>query len=136
MKTDIEQKIKRNESVTYVSQIFENMVSSALQKHLPETKVEKEVVLKNGRRMDFILQIDDERILIEVKYRAVKSNTIKQISDYMNQSGAKKAILITNSSVTEKVRKSANAKNIVVVDNVYSEEDIINRFKEMNIIEE
>ena len=135
MKVNAEKEKKETENITYISPIFKNMVSSALQKHLPDTKVEKDVVLKNGKRMDFVLQINEERVPIEVKYRAVKSATIEQISDYMNQSGAKRAILITNSSVTERVRKSADAKNIIIFDNVNYEEDIINKFKEINLIE-
>ena len=134
MNAKIEKEKKESESTTYVSPIFENMVSSALQRHLKE-KIERGVVLKNGKRIDFALQINDERIPIEVKYQDVKSNTIEQIFDYKNQLGAERAILITNSSVTERVRKSADAKNIIIVDNVNSEEDIINSLKEINIID-
>lgn len=134
MNANIEKEKKESESTTYISPIFENMVFSVLQRHLKE-KIEKGVVLKNGKRIDFALQINDERIPIEVKYQDVKPNTIEQIFDYKNQLGAERALLITNSSVTERARKSADAKNIIIVDNVNSEEDLINSLKEINIIE-
>ena len=135
MKIGIEKEEKEAESTAYIFPVFENMVFSALKKHLPEENIKKGVVLKKGGRVDFVLQINDEKIPTDVKFRDVKLNTIEQISDYKNQLGAKRAILITNSSVAERVRKSADAKNIIIIDNVNFEEDIINRLKEINIIE-
>ena len=126
---------KEAESTAYNSAIFENMIFSALKRYLPEGNIEKGVVLKKGRQVDFVLRINDEKIPMDVKFRDVKFGTVQQISDYKNQLGAKRAILITNSSVAKKVRKSADAKNIIIIDDVNSEEDMINRLKEINIIE-
>jgi hypothetical protein len=47
---------------------------------------------------------------------------------------AKRAILITNSSVTPKIKKFAEENNISIIDNVQSEEDIVNRLQGMIII--
>ena len=79
------------------------------------------------------MQIDDERIPIEIKYRTVQPNSIKQMLDYMKKLGAKRAILITNSSTTPRIRKFAEENKISLIDNVRSEEDIVNILKEMNI---
>ena len=130
-----EKEEKEAESTAYISPIFENMVFSALKRHLSEGNIEKGVVLKKGGQVDFVLRINDEKIPMDVKFRDVKLGTVQQISDYKNQLGAKRAILITNSSVAERVRKSADAKNIIIIDDVNSEEDMINRLKEINIIE-
>jgi hypothetical protein len=130
-----EKEEKEAESTAYISPIFENMIFSALKRHLPEGNIEKGVFLKKGGQVDLVLRINDEKIPMAVKFRDVKSGTVQQISDYKNQLGAKRAIVITNSSVAERIRKSADAKNIIIIDDVNSEEDMINRLKEINIIE-
>ena len=135
IKASREKEEKEAESTAYISPIFENLIFSALKRHLPEGNIEKGVVLKKGRQVDFVLQINDEKIPMAVKFRDVKLGTVQQISDYKKQLGAKKAILITNSSVAKIVRKSADAKNIIIIDDINSEEDIINRLKQINIIE-
>jgi len=124
---------KETESARYGGPIFEKMVSSALEKILPKENIEWEVTLSGGQRVDFLLQIDNEKIPLEVKYRIVQPNSIKQMLDYMRTLEAKRAILITNSSVTPKIKKSAEENNISIIDNVQSEEDIVNRLQGMII---
>jgi hypothetical protein len=74
---------KETESARYGSPIFEKMVSSALEKILPKENIERKVTLSGGQRVDFLLQIDNEKIPLEVKYRIVQPNSIKQMLDYM-----------------------------------------------------
>lgn len=127
-----ETKEKEVESTRYGRPIFEKMVFSALEDVLPKD-IEGEVALSGDQRVDFLLQIHGERIPIEIKYRTVQSNTIKQMLVYMKELGAKRAILITNSSTTPRIRKFAEENKISLIDNVRSEEDIVNILKEMNI---
>ena len=124
---------KERVSASYGSPIFEKMVFSALEKILPKENIEREAVLSGGQRVDFLLQIDNERIPIEVKYRTVQQNAIEQMLDYMRTLEAKRAILITNSSLTPKIKKFAEENNISLIDNVQSEEDIVNSLKGMII---
>lgn len=133
LRTTEERKEKETESERYGGQIFEKMVFSALEKILPKENIEREASLSGGQRVDFLLQIDNEKIPIEVKYRTVQRISIERMLDYMRTLEAKKAILITNSSVSQKIKKFAEENNISLVDNVYSEEDIVNRFKEIII---
>jgi ABC-type multidrug transport system fused ATPase/permease subunit len=132
-KQTVERAKKERVSASYGSPIFEKMVFSALEKILPKENIEREAVLSGGQRVDFLLQIDNERIPIEVKYRTVQQNAIEQMLDYMRTLEAKRAILITNSSLTPKIKKFAEENNISLIDNVQSEEDIVNRLKGMII---
>jgi len=124
---------KERVSASYGSPIFEKMVFSALEKVLPKENIEREAALSGGQRVDFLLQIDNEKIPLEVKYRTVQQNAIEQMLDYMRILEAKKAILITNSLVTPKIKKFAEENNISIIDTVGSEEDIVNGLKGMNI---
>lgn len=134
VRTTEERKEKEKESARYGGPIFEEMVFSALEKILPKENIGRAAALSDGRGVDLLLQINNERIPIEVEYQTVQPNSIEQMRDYMRILKARKAILITNSSVTSKVKKFAEENNISLIDNVQSEEDIVNRLKEVNII--
>ena len=116
-------------STKYGAPIFEQMVFSALKNVFPEEKILESVALSNGKIVDFLLEINDKKIPIDVKYQVLKPPIINQIVADMKMLTAEKAILITNSSVHPKMRKFAEENNIIFIDNVKSEAEIINRLK-------
>ena len=99
-------------------------------RHVPEVIIRPVDTLSVSGLMRFA---DKERIPVEVKYRTVQHDLIKQLQDFMRILQAKRAILITNSSVTSKINKLAAQNNIYLIDNVQSEEDIVKGLKQINI---
>lgn len=126
---NIEKIEKEIKSTKYGTPILEQMVFSALKNVFPDEKIQESALLSNGRIVDFLLKIDDEKIPIEIKYQALKSPTIGQIISDMETLKAEKAILITNSSVNLQIRKYVEENNIILFDNVKSEAEIIHRLK-------
>jgi len=124
-----EMKSKERKNIKYGGSIFEDIVFAALKNAFPSEDIKKNVILNSGMELDFLLIINDENIPIEVKYHTVLLKSIKQFKDLMRISNINKAILITNSSVNQNVRKFAIQNNINIIDKVQSEEDIVNKIK-------
>jgi len=122
-------KYKERKNMKYGVTIFEDIVFAALVNAFPNGDIMKNVILNNGKEVDFLLTINDEKIPIEVKYHTVLLKSVKIFKDIMVKSNINKAILITNSSVNPKVRKFTDENNIYLIDKVQSEEDIVNKFK-------
>lgn len=66
-----------------------------------------------------------------MKYHTVSLKSLNRVMDYMEELNVEKAILITNTSINQKIRKLAEEKNIRLIDKVESEEDIINKIKSL-----
>ena len=122
-------KASEMEKTKYAAPIFEEMVLSALEKIMPKEYIDENVFLGPGLEVDFLLNINDEKIPIEVKYRTVQPISIIQIKNFVTKLNTKKAILITNSSTTLKIQKLAEENSITLIDEVQSEEDIIKKLK-------
>lgn len=115
----------QTKSTKYGAPILEEMVFSALKNVFPNENILESAVLSNGRKVDFLLEIDNEKIPIEVKYQAFRPSTIDQVIANMKTLKAKRAIIITNSSAHPKARKYAERDNIIFIDDVKSEAEII-----------
>ena len=124
----IEEALEKGEGL-----IFEETVYSALKKALPNEIIEREKVLDNLLRTDFLLKINNEKIPIEVKYREIRENAIYKLFNYMQFTEAKKALIITSSYANNSVKKFCTENNIHLIENAQSEEDIINKLKQMNL---
>lgn len=131
IKKEREIKLKEVTSNKYGASIFEDIVFTALKNVFPSEKIKKNLILSNGKEVDFLLTINDERIPIEVKYHTVSLKSLNRVMDYMEELNVEKAILITNTSINQKIRKLAEEKNIRLIDKVESEEDIINKIKSL-----
>ena len=64
-----------------------------------------------------------------MKYHTVSLESLNRVMDYMAELNVEKAILITNASINQKIRKLAEEKNIRLIDKVDSEEDVINKIR-------
>ena len=128
-KKEREIKLKEVTSNKYGASIFEDIVFTALKNVFPSEKIKKNLILSNGKEVDFLLTINDERIPIEVKYHTVSLESLNRVMDYMAELNVEKAILITNASINQKIRKLAEEKNIRLIDKVDSEEDVINKIR-------
>lgn len=124
----IEEALEKGEDL-----IFEDIVYSALKKVLPKENIEREKALVNELRADFLLKINNEKIPLEVKYREIRENSIFRLFNYMQIMEAKKALIITNSYANNSVKKFCTENNIYLIENAQSEEDIINKLKQMNL---
>ena len=121
-------KSKERINMKYGTSIFEDMVFTALKSAFPSEVIKKNVIL-NEKEVDFLLISNNETIPIEVKYRILLFKSVKKLKDFMIESNVNKVMLITNSSAPQKVKKFATENNIILIDNVQSEEDIVNKIK-------
>lgn len=125
-------KANRDESSHHLNMALEEKVIRALERHMPDAVLEKNVkVADTGHliEVDLIMSTNGAKIPVEIKHRLVRTQTIEELANVMKTIGSRKGLLVTGSSVGNTIKELARQKGIIVLDNVASEDEIVNRLK-------
>lgn len=109
---------KSNESVNRILEKTVADVTSAF-----EAGETSQQVAVGKHIVDFIVEKDGNKIPIEIKFD-VDVSTIGRMLEVMQMMQAEKGIVISSSSVVDKIRKMALKNNIHIIDNITSEDDL------------
>ena len=131
-------KEKRDESSHNLHMVLEENIARALERHMPNAVVEANVTAGGTRNLvdvDLIINMSGTRVPVGIKHRLLGSKTIEKLANAMERTGSEKGLLVTSSLVGDKTKKLARQKGIIVLDNVASEDQIVNRLKRTKLFD-
>lgn len=128
--------VKRNKNSKSLNIVLEHIAIAALRKIIPNATINKHVRINIDNRLaevDLILVLNENKLPVEIKHRNIQPQTIMQIESVMNIVNARRGLLIMTSVVSNKVKKLAREKGIIVLDQVTSENEIVDYLKDTEL---
>ncbi len=131
-------KRKRDKISINVRKALEDTVLEGLSKSQTNVSLERNVVISSEGRVshaDLVAVSNGKRLPVEIKHGAVNYRTIEQLASNMRQLESKRGLLVTSSGIGERFKEAAAQKGVLILDDVTSEEDIIQGLKKTRLFE-
>lgn len=132
MKLTIERQKKLRDKVMYKGPMLEEIVLSALEERFNGSNVEREMLFMDGKRIDFVVDCNSEKIPVEVKYLLDSKSllrAIKELKEFIKRLEANKGLLIVNTSIPDKEKRVLADDNIFVIENAFSKRNILRQLR-------
>lgn len=131
-------KEERDKSSHNLHIVLEGKVAEALETYTPKAMIETNVTDTGTGKLievDLIISRGENRVPVEIKHRQVRPETLRKLDDAMTALRSKKGLLVTSTSVGDEIEELARRTGIVILDNVASEGEIVNRLRHTKLFD-